>query len=48
MDDFLMSIANYGFPIVVASYLLIRMERKLDELEHSIRDLNNTIRSIKD
>ncbi len=46
MEDFLMNIANYGFPIVVASYLLIRMERKLDELENSIRALNDTIREI--
>lgn len=46
MEDFLVSIANYGFPIVVSSYLLIRMEKKLDELEESIRALNDTIREI--
>lgn len=32
-------IANTGFPIVVASYLILRMEEKLDKLNDTIREL---------
>ena len=31
--------ANYGFPMVVAGYLLVRIESKLDKLAASIHDL---------
>ena len=35
--------ANYGFPMVVAGYLLVRIESKLDKLAASIHDLANVI-----
>ena len=43
MDELLKAIANYGFPIVVSSYLLIRMEFKIDQLATTIRDLAKSI-----
>lgn len=46
MEDFLTAIANVGFPIAVAAYLLIRIERKMDILSSSINQLS-TILSIK-
>ena len=46
MEDFIKAIANVGFPIVVAAYLLIRIESKLDSLSTSIDKLS-TILSIK-
>lgn len=46
MDDFLKAVANTGFPIAVAAYLLIRIEGKLDILAASINQLS-TILSIK-
>jgi hypothetical protein len=46
MEDFLKAIANLGFPIAVATYLLIRIEGKLDNLSSSINQLA-TILSIK-
>ena len=46
MEDFLKAIANLGFPMAVASYLLIRIEGKLDNLSSSINQLA-TILSIK-
>lgn len=46
MEDLLKSIANVGFPIAVAAYLLIRIEGKLDSLSSSINQLS-TILSIK-
>jgi len=46
MEDFLKAVANVGFPIAVAAYLLIRIESKMDSLSSSINQLS-TILSIK-
>ena len=46
MEDFLKSVANVGFPIAVAAYLLIRIESKMDSLAASINQLS-TILSVK-
>jgi hypothetical protein len=46
MEEFLKAVANTGFPIAVAAYLLIRIESKLDNLSSSINQLS-TILSIK-
>jgi hypothetical protein len=46
MEDLLKAVANVGFPIAVAAYLLIRIESKLDNLSASINQLS-TILSIK-
>jgi hypothetical protein len=46
MEDFLKAIANVGFPIAVAGYLLIRVENKMDSLAASINQLS-TILSIR-
>lgn len=43
MDYLLTSIANYGFPMVVASFLLIRMDKRLASLDLGIRDLAQTL-----
>ena len=36
-------IGNVGFPVAVAAYLLIRLEKQLDSLSSSINKLNNII-----
>jgi len=46
MDDLLKAIANIGFPIAVAAYLLIRIESKMDSLSASINQLG-AILSVK-
>jgi len=46
MEEFLKAVGNIGFPIVVAAYLLIRIESKMDSLAASINQLS-TILSIK-
>lgn len=46
MEDFLKAVANIGFPIAVAAYLLIRIESKMDNLSSSISQLS-TILSIR-
>lgn len=43
MENIIESIANVGFPIVVAAYLLIRIEAKLDNLTVSIEKLANIL-----
>ena len=43
MEEILKAIANYGFPIVVSAYLLMRMELKMEQLAQSIRDLAKSI-----
>lgn len=39
------SIGNYGFPIVVTAYLLLRFEKKLVELTHNIHDLIDILKN---
>lgn len=48
MEDFFKSIANYGFPIVVASYLLLRMEKVLGSLKDEITSLKDKIDNLID
>ncbi|MEN6328122.1 MAG: YvrJ family protein [Syntrophomonas sp.] len=43
MDEVFTMIANLGFPIVVAVYLLIRIEGKLNDLTSAITELRETI-----
>ncbi|MGQ9533409.1 MAG: YvrJ family protein [Desulfotomaculales bacterium] len=40
MDALLGPVANYGFPMVLAAYLLLRMEKKLDDLAAAIHRLS--------
>jgi len=44
MEEFFTAISNFGFPIVVAAYLLFRFEKKIDEMSKKIDDLNTLIR----
>lgn len=43
MEEILAGVANVGFPIVIASYLLVRIEGKLQDLTVSIMNLSNAI-----
>lgn len=43
MEDLLQGIANYGFPIMVSAYLLIRMEGKIEHLQKAIQELCRTL-----
>ncbi|MBC7321064.1 YvrJ family protein [bacterium] len=46
MEDLFEAIANWGFPIVVSIYLLVRIESKIESLESAIKDLALTIARI--
>ncbi len=39
----LSQVANYGFPMVLSWYLLVRMEGRLDKLTDSINGLARSI-----
>lgn len=39
MEDLLRAVGNFGFPIVVSAYLLIRLEMKLDRVALAITEL---------
>ena len=44
MEEFFKLVSNFGFPIVVAAYLLFRFENKIDSLSEKIDQLNNLIK----
>ena len=45
MEELLVSISNYGFPMVLSIYLLVRVEKKLDDLTVAINSLGQVIRN---
>jgi len=47
MEQWLNSIANLGFPIVVSIYLLVRIEAKLESLTSSINELAKALVQFK-
>lgn len=44
MEYLLQSMANYGFPMVVAVFLLVRMDKRLADLDSGICDLTEAIK----
>ncbi|MDF2674135.1 MAG: YvrJ family protein [Clostridiales bacterium] len=46
MEDLISQIANFGFPIVLSVYLLVRVEGKLEKLTESINELSSAIVSM--
>lgn len=43
MDALLTHVGNFGFPVVVSIYLLVRIEGKLDKLTESILVLSQAL-----
>ncbi len=43
MEDFTANMLQNGFSIAVASYLLIRMDRRLEELTRAVMNLGSII-----
>ena len=46
-NELLTAIGNFGFPIVVSVYLLVRIEGKLAELTASITELAKAVAVLK-
>lgn len=47
MEELITIIGNFGFPIAITVYLLVRIESKLSQLTDSIHDLTTAIKSMK-
>ena len=47
-QDFFTIISNFGFPVAVASYLLFRFEKKLEELEKTNEELVIEVKALKE
>ncbi|MBM7550215.1 YvrJ family protein [Peptoniphilus gorbachii] len=43
MEDLLSNISNIGFPIAISCYLLVRLEKKMEELKEVIVELSTAI-----
>ncbi len=43
MEEIWVQLGNYGFPMVVAVYLLVRVEKKLDALTGAIGRLEQVL-----
>ena len=43
MEEVLVQMGNYGFPMIIAVFLLVRIEKKLDELTVAIIKLGEVI-----
>ena len=48
MEEFFTIISNFCFPVAVASYLLFRFEKKLEELENINIALVKEVQELKD
>ncbi|MBF7083816.1 YvrJ family protein [Desulfallas sp. Bu1-1] len=48
MEQILELVANTGFPIVVAAYLLVRIESRLDNLSVSIGELARAVSEMRE
>lgn len=48
MEEFFSLVTNFGFPIVVAGYLLFRFEHILSNLVTLNTELNNKITALKE
>lgn len=46
MEEILSGIGNFGFPIVLSMYLLIRIEGKMDKLSETITKLGSAIEKL--
>ena len=46
MTEIFQAISNFGFPIVVASYLLFRFENKLEKIEEVINSLREDVKTL--
>ena len=47
MEDLLSNISNIGFSIAISCYLLVRLEKKMEELREVIVELSNAIEDFK-
>lgn len=47
MEDIISLLGNFGFPIAVTAFLLVRIESRLSQLTESIHELTTAIKSMQ-
>ncbi|NLP18656.1 MAG: YvrJ family protein [Firmicutes bacterium] len=47
METLMTQVGNFGFPVVLSIYLLVRIEGKLDKLTESIQQLSQILGAVK-
>ncbi|MDA7026586.1 YvrJ family protein [Bacillus sp. CLL-7-23] len=47
IEQLLSQIGNFGFPLILAIYLLFRFEKKIEKLTEVISKLENNIKELK-
>jgi hypothetical protein len=45
--NWLTLIGNFGFPIVITIYLLVRFEKKIESLTSAIQDLKEVLKAVR-
>lgn len=48
MEEIFKALTNFGFPVVVSIYLLVRFEGKIDKLEQAVNGKDGLIVKIND
>ena len=48
MEEIFKAITNFGFPVVISIYLLVRFEGKIHKLEQAVKGENGLIVKIND
>lgn len=43
MEEFINIIGNVGFPMATTAFLLVRLDKKIEELSKAILELNHTL-----
>lgn len=46
MEDLIANISNIGFPIAISCYLLVRLEKKMEELKEVIVELSKALENM--
>ena len=46
MADFFNILSNFGFPVAVSVYLLVRFESKIDKMQDKIDNLSQVIKDL--
>ena len=47
LPQWIMIVGNFGFPIAIATYLLVRFEGKIDNLQNAIMQLSEIIKDLR-
>ena len=46
MEEFFKLVSNFGFPIVVSGYLMVRLEKKIDDVHRSVTSRDGVLDKI--